>query len=324
MYGMLVARPAGMRKVALLVVGILASVGCATVPEPSGAETPAEDGPAKDGTSTGKGAPSTGGESASAEEPASTEAPGPAPAPGAPERSSVVAWYTDGSTTGTSSLNNFGKLKVDANTITVPQLVTLIETNKYSNAPQPKDRAADFDEVFLSRAQNAAFMTKLGKAVEAVVKDGYARVIVYSNGPRCIAEAAPGGWLRIAKAGAMIGLESYTTTLTPDIMAAEKAHPFKDVADLEASQTANTELFGAWEARVRTYVTDTKAQLGNVEALFDHITLLQYENMKHDVEALETGGMTPAKAEHFAALWYAAMKSAAAKEGVRWGIWHPA
>jgi hypothetical protein len=46
--------------------------------------------------------------------------------------------------------------------------------------------------------------------------------------------------------------------------------------------------------------------------------------MKHDVDALQKGGMSATKAEHFAALWYAAMKSAAQKEGVHWGIWHPA
>ena len=47
--------------------------------------------------------------------------------------------------------------------------------------------------------------------------------------------------------------------------------------------------------------------------------------MKRDVDTLQSkGGMTEAKAQRFAALWYAAMKSAAAKEGVHWGIRHPA
>lgn len=300
-----------MRTASLLVgVGLgLFLAGCAADAEPT-PETPA---PVMDApSSTKKATDSSEGETT---EPTTAEPTKP---------TSVVAWYTDGLTTGTGSANDLAALKVDASTVTVAQLSKLMETNKYNGKARAKDEPADFDEVFLSRAQNGAFMTKLGKAVAKVVADGYPQVIVYSNGPRCIAQAPKGSWLGIAKAGAMIGLESYTTTLTADINAAAKEHPFQDVADLEASQAANADLFAAWETRVRTYITDTKAQLDNDETLNDHITLLQYENMKHDIEALQNGGMTASKAEHFASLWYAAMKSAAAKEGVHWGIWHPA
>jgi len=247
--------------------------------------------------------------------------PTPAPAPG---KASFVAWYTDGLTTGTGSANDLSALKVDANSVTVLELATLIETNKYNGQLRDKTKPADFDEVFLSRAQNAAFMTKMGKAVAKVVADGYSQVIVYSNGPRCIAESAKGAWLPIAKAGAVIGLEAYTPTMTADIMAANTAHPFVDVADVEGAITANPALFAAWETRVRTDVTDTKAALGNDETLFDHITLLQYEDMSHDIDTLQKGGMKLPVAQHFAALWYAALKSAAIKENVHWGVWHPA
>jgi hypothetical protein len=303
-----------MRTGSLLVgVGLalgLFLAGCAADSDP----TPEAPAPVTEGPSTTK-KPATDGETTT--EPTTTPTEPTTPA-------SVVAWYTDGLTTGTGSANDLAALKVDSSSVTVAQLARLMETNKYNGEPRAKDKPADFDEVFLSRAENGAFMTKLGKAVAKVVADGYPQVIVYSNGPRCIAQAPKGSWLGIAKAGAMIGLESYTTTLTADINAAAKEHPFQDVADLEASQAANAELFAAWEARVRTYITDTKAQLGNDETLNDHITLLQYEDMKHDIEALQKGGMSKSKAEHFASLWYAAMKSAAAKEGVHWGIWHPA
>ena len=298
-------------------LGLILLAGCAADAEPApDALAPVTDAPtAKKPSPT---APTTSEGNAN-----EGTAPADPTAPTDPAKpTSLVAWYTDGLTTGTASANDFGALDVDANSITVAQLATLMETSKYNGKPRAKDAAADFDEVFLSRAQNAAFMTKLGKAVTKVVADGYSQVIVYSNGPRCIAQASKGGWLAIAKAGAMI--ESYTTTLTADIRAAAKEHPFQDNADLEASKAANPELFAAWEARVRTYITDTKAQLGNDDTLNDHITLLQYEGMKHDIDALTAGGMTEAKATHFAALWYAAMKSAAAKEGVHWGVWHPA
>lgn len=303
-------------RASLLSLGLVL-VGCAAdadpAPDPSEPGAPVMEAP-------GQAASSPAGASTPSDDDDTTPAEPPAPA----KPASIVAWYTDGLTTGTGSANDLGALKVDASTVTVAQLAKLMETSKYSGEPRAKDKPADFDEVFLSRAQNGAFMTKLGKAVAKVIADGYSQVIVYSNGPRCIAQAPKGSWLGIAKAGAMIGLESYTTTLTSDIMAAAKAHPFQDVTDLDASKAANPELFAAWEARVRTYVTDTKAQLGDDPALFEHITLLQYENMKHDVEALQEGGMSAPKASHFAALWYAAMKSAAAKEGVHWGIWHPA
>jgi hypothetical protein len=296
-------------RTASLLLGLLL-VGCAADAEPS-PEAPAPVMEAPSGVAKKPAAPT----SDATEEGETTEPT---------KAASVVAWYTDGLTTGTGSANDLAALKVDANTVTVAQLATLMETSKYTGDARAKDKPADFDEVFLSRAQNGTFMTKLGKAVAKVVADGYPQVIVYSNGPRCITQAPKGSWLGIAKAGAMIGLESYTTTLTADINAAAKEHPFQDVADLEASQAANAELFAAWETRVRRYITDTKAQLGNDETLNDHITVLEYENMKHDIEALQNGGMSASKAEHFASLWYAAMKSAAAKEGVHWGIWHPA
>jgi hypothetical protein len=309
-----------MGKAAVLLGLLMAAVaGCASEdvasnPAPEPAFT--ADAPPKSGAaSSAPGAPSA----------ASTGSTGdPTPAPAPPGKASVVAWYTDGLTTGTGSANDLSALKVDADSVTVAQLTTLIETNKYNGQPRDKTKPADFDEVFLSRAQNAAFMAKMGKAVAQVVADGYPQVIVYSNGPRCIAESAKGAWLPIAKAGAVIGLEAYTTTLTADIMAANTAHPFVDVDDVEGAMAANPDLFAAWETLVQTYVTNTKAALGNDETLFDHITLLQYEDMSHDIDMLQKSGMTAPVAQHFAALWYAALKSAATKENVHWGVWHPA
>jgi hypothetical protein len=40
-------------------------------------------------------------------------------------------------------------------------------------------------------------------------------------------------------------------------------------------------------------------------ALFDHLTLLEYEEMQHDVDAIVAYGFPTDEATHLAALWYA-------------------
>jgi hypothetical protein len=241
----------------------------------------------------------------------------------APSGDPRIAWYHDGITTNTASTNDFTALGVTADTITVAQLTTLIETSKYSSQPRAQDQIVDFDEVFLSRAQNAGFMTKLGKASGKVLGAGWSKLIVYCNGWRSMAEAVPNGWSGIATAGAMIGLEAYTTTFWTYVSADLTQYPFQDSADLPTAIATNPDLYAAFKAKLTEYVHNSKTQLGD-PTLYEHLTLVEFENMAHDLTALQNFGYSAAKAKDAAALWYAALEEVAKTEGIHYGIYHPA
>jgi hypothetical protein len=304
--------------------------GCAATARDSRdpAESPAEDPDDKPQSNTKKsdvgGADDDDDVASTSDRPTEPAAPASPSVPSATPVSPVIAWYADGTTTGTGSFNDFGKLGVTADTVTIAQLAKMMETSKYGdNLPRKKDTALDFDEVFLARATNASFMGKLAPAVARVLVDGWKKVIVYNNGPRSMAEAAKGGWAGIAKAGAVVGLEAYTTTFWPDVKAFQEKDPFQDAPDTTAAIAANPALFEAFKGRLAKYVTDAKAQLGD-PSLHDHLSLLQYEKMVHDVVTIQKWGWSLEKATHFADLWYAAMKDVAKAESIRWGIYHPA
>jgi hypothetical protein len=234
-----------------------------------------------------------------------------------------VAWYQDGMTTGTGSTNDFAAIRVDANTISIAQLARLIETSKYSGQPRPFTAVVDFDEVFLSRATNSTFMTKLAAATTRVLAAGWPKVIVYCNGFLSMAQATTYGWAHIASSGVMVGLEAYTTTFMTYVKDDLTAYPFHDAATVQASITANPDLYAAFKSRLLVYVQTSKAQLGD-PMLYSHLTLVEFENSSHDITALQNLGYTAAKATHIAALWYAALEAVAASEGIHYGVYHPA
>jgi hypothetical protein len=296
-----IGAPAALRqamRVLLALASLVATAACSTYEHGTAPDATAATGPQ--------------GDAAAAQQPVTPDG-----------AASLVAWYQDGLTTGTASANDFSALGVTADTIEVAQLATLIETNKYNALPRATTSPVDFDEVFLTRAEDADFMAKLALAAAQVRAAQYARVIVYCNGPKSMAMAATLGWAAIARAGAMVGLESYTTTFWPDIKAAYTANGFVDATDVPTLIAHNPDLYAAFQTTLTGYVESTKAQLAD-PTLADHITLLEFEGAAHDLPSIETLGYSPAAAADFAALWYAALEAVAHAQAVHFGTFHPA
>jgi hypothetical protein len=166
-------------------------------------------------------------------------------------------------------------------------------------------------------------MSKLVQAVSRTIADGWTQVIVYNNGPRSMSQAAAGGWKGIAQAGAMIGLEAYTTTFWPSVQSLKDQYGFIDGPDVSTIISENPDLYTGFKDLFGIYVESAKGQLAD-PSLFDHLSLLQFEAMSYDIQHIQQWGWSLSRATHFAELWYQAVKDVAAEEAIHWGIYHPA